>query len=144
MLEIARSKGLRRTLLADALHLPFRDGEFDCLTVAFGLRNMEDWGAALQELARVLSPGGHLLVLDFSLPSPPLRGLYRWYLHQGLPRLAAALTGEKGAYQYLGASIEEFPRGKAMLQLFEANGFTDPRARPMTAGIVTMYTGTKA
>ncbi len=108
MLERARRKGLRRTVVADALALPFDAGSFDCVTVAFGLRNMADWGAALREIARVLVPAGHLLVLDFSLPRGALRPLYRAYLHRVLPLIAAAVTGQKNAYDYLGASIETF------------------------------------
>ena len=73
MLAQARAKGLIRTVVADALDLPFPDKHFDVVTVAFGLRNMADWAAALVEMARVLAPGGHLLVLDFSLPRAGLR-----------------------------------------------------------------------
>ena len=114
MLEIARRKRIPLLVQADGLQLPFRDGMFDALTVAFGLRNMASWNAALQEMARVLRPGGVLLVMDFSLPEfPPLRRLYRLYLHHVLPRFAAAITGNKEAYEYLGSSIESFPRGRA-------------------------------
>ena len=73
MLEIARSKGIRETVLADALGLPFENGSFECVTVAFGLRNMAGWERALREMSRVLSVNGHLLVLDFSLPTGALR-----------------------------------------------------------------------
>src|SRR5947208_7907046 len=68
MLELAKSKGVRQTVVADAMRLPFVDSSFDCVTVAFGLRNMEDWGGALREMARVLRTNAHLLVLEFSLP----------------------------------------------------------------------------
>ncbi len=139
MLAVARAKGLSRTVVADALALPFADEMFDCVTVAFGLRNMADWGAALREIARVLAPGGHLLVLDFSLPAGPLRPLYRAYLHRILPLVAGAVTGERAAYDYLGASIEKFPSGAAMVALLEANGFREARARPLTGGIATLY-----
>ena len=73
MLSIAKQKGVRETVLADAMHLPFEAASFDCVTVAFGLRNMSDWSLALREMSRVLRPRGHLLVLDFSLPAGPLR-----------------------------------------------------------------------
>jgi len=140
MLQRARAKGLRRTVVADALHLPFPDRSFDAVTVAFGLRNMESWPAALREMARVLNPGGHLLILDFSLPAPPLRAPYRFYLHRILPLIAGIVTREKSAYQYLGASIEKFPAGPAMLSLLESTGFTSPTSHPLTAGIVSLYT----
>ena len=113
---------------------------FDCVTVAFGLRNMADWSAALREMARVLAPGGHLLVLDFSMPDGVLRPLYRAYLHRCLPLLAALVTGQRNAYEYLGASIEKFPSDGAMLALLEANGFRNAEAIPLTGGIATIYT----
>jgi demethylmenaquinone methyltransferase/2-methoxy-6-polyprenyl-1,4-benzoquinol methylase len=140
MLEIARQKGVSNTVLADALHLPFADGSFDGVTVAFGLRNMADWDRALAEMARVLRPGGHVLVLDFSIPTGALRPLYRVYLHQCLPSFASVVTGEKAAYDYLGGSIEKFPSGKAMLELIERNGFANAAAEPLTGGIATIYT----
>lgn len=144
MLAIAQAKGLHETVVADALDLPFPDCVFDCVTVAFGLRNMADWRAALQEMARVLVPQGHLLVLDFSIPRPPLLAFYRFYLHRCLPTLAAFLTGQKEAYDYLGASIEKFPSGELMLRLIESNGFANAKAQEMTNGVVTMYTAQKA
>lgn len=140
MLESARRKGLRQTMVADALALPFPAASFDAVTVAFGLRNMSDWGAALIEMARVLAPAGHLLVLDFSLPQGRLRPVYRFYLHRCLPWLAGLVTGEKQAYSYLGASIEKFPSGSEMCALVEASGFSDGHAQPLSGGIVTIYT----
>jgi demethylmenaquinone methyltransferase/2-methoxy-6-polyprenyl-1,4-benzoquinol methylase len=144
MLAIAERKGVKKLWLADALNLPFPDATFDCVTVAFGLRNMADWGAALREMARVLSPNGHLLVLDFSVPSGALRSAYRFYLHRCLPTLAALITGQKDAYDYLGASIEKFPSGQAMTSLMQQNGFRDAEAMPLTGGIATIYTAARA
>jgi len=144
MLSVARRKGVRETVLADALRLPFEAESFDCVTVAFGLRNMSDWNLALREMARVLSPGGHLLVLDFSLPAGALRPAYRFYLHRCLPGLASIVTGQKTAYDYLGGSIEKFPSGNEMLSLIEKNGFAMASAQPLTGGIATIYTARKA
>jgi demethylmenaquinone methyltransferase/2-methoxy-6-polyprenyl-1,4-benzoquinol methylase len=144
MLAVARGKGVRETVWADALQLPFETESFDCVTVAFGLRNMADWGQALREMARVLRPGGHLLVLDFSLPAGWLRPLYRFYLHRCLPILASLVTGQKAAYDYLGGSIEEFPSGDEMVRLIEANGFAAASAQALTGGIATIYTAQKA
>jgi demethylmenaquinone methyltransferase / 2-methoxy-6-polyprenyl-1,4-benzoquinol methylase len=110
------------------------------VTIAFGLRNMESWPDALAEMHRVLAPGGHLLVLDFSVPPPPLRYLYRPYLHYILPRLAAVLTRERAAYDYLGDSIEKFPQGEAMCALIQSAGFAEAHCTPLTGGIVSMYT----
>jgi len=144
MLEIANRKGLRQTIVANAMKLPCADSSFDCITVAFGLRNMENCGAALREMARILRKGGRLLILEFSLPRfSILRAAYRFYLHRFLPILGSLLTRHKEAYAYLGESIEEFPRGEAMVRLLEANGFRNAAARPLSSGIVTIYTAKK-
>jgi demethylmenaquinone methyltransferase/2-methoxy-6-polyprenyl-1,4-benzoquinol methylase len=144
MLEIARAKGVANTVAADALQLPFESGSFDCVTVAFGLRNMADWDRALREMRRVLRSGGHLLVLDFSIPTGALRPAYRFYLHRCLPLLASIVTGQKAAYDYLGGSIEKFPSGSAMIELIERNEFANATAEPVTGGIATIYTAAKA
>ena len=143
MLRVAQRKGLQPLVTADGLHLPFADASFDALTIAFGLRNMESWPAGLAEMHRVLAPGGHVLILDFSLPPPPLRWIYRPYLHHALPRIASFLTGEKSAYDYLGESIEQFPRGEAMCALLGEAGFKEPAGKPLSAGIVSLYTAAR-
>ena len=144
MLAIAKRKGVRQTMLADAMRLPFDNVSVDCVTVAFGLRNMEDYGGALREMARVLKPHGHLLVLEFSLPRMSiLRAVYRIYLHRCLPLLGSFLTKKKSAYDYLGDSIEQFPNGHAMLRLMESSGLNHASAEPLTGGIVTIYTAEK-
>jgi demethylmenaquinone methyltransferase / 2-methoxy-6-polyprenyl-1,4-benzoquinol methylase len=144
MLEVARRLGSRRLVQADALALPFKDAEFDAVTVAFGLRNMASWDGALREMTRVLVPGGHLLVLDFSVPPPPLRTFYRPYLHHVLPRLASWITGEKDAYQYLAESIEAFPSGEALCGLMAGAGLIQTRSLPLSGGVVSLYTGCRA
>jgi demethylmenaquinone methyltransferase/2-methoxy-6-polyprenyl-1,4-benzoquinol methylase len=139
MLARARAKGFGRTILADAMQLPFASASVDCVTIAFGLRNLPDYGGGLREMQRVLKPGGHLLVLEFSLPrAPMLRAIYRFYLHRCLPRIGSLLTGERSAYQYLGDSIEQFPGADAMLHLLEQSGFREARAEPLSGGIVTI------
>lgn len=143
MLAIARGKGVRRTVVADALELPFPPNSFDCVTVAFGLRNMADWNRALREMQRVLAAAGHLLVLDFSLPRTPWKGIYRAYLHHVLPRFASILTRQKHAYDYLGGSIEAFPSGAKMQQMIGSCGFEDVTAETLSAGIATIYTAKK-
>ncbi len=140
MLLVAQRKNLGHLVVADGLRLPFADAAFDVLTVAFGLRNMESWPGALAEMARVLRPGGHLLVLDFAVPPAPLRWAYRPYLHYVLPRLAALLTGEKSAYDYLGDSIEKFPCGPAMCALIGEAGFAEAKGERLSGGIVSLYT----
>jgi demethylmenaquinone methyltransferase/2-methoxy-6-polyprenyl-1,4-benzoquinol methylase len=141
MLELAQGKGVRQTMLADAMKLPFPDDSFDCVTIAFGLRNMENWKGALAEMSRVLRRDGHLLVLEFSLPTISIvRTIYRFYLHRCLPLLGSFLTRKKSAYDYLGDSIEEFPSGCAMLDLIEGSGFRRATLQPLSYGIVTIYT----
>jgi demethylmenaquinone methyltransferase/2-methoxy-6-polyprenyl-1,4-benzoquinol methylase len=141
MLELAQRKGVRQTTLADAMKLPFPDDSFDCVTIAFGLRNMENWRGALAEMSRVLKRDGHLLVLEFSLPTISIvRTIYRFYLHRCLPMLGSFLTRRKSAYDYLGDSIEEFPSGCAMIDLIEASGFRHATLQPLSYGIVTIYT----
>ncbi len=140
MLLAAQRKGVARLVQADGMALPLPDAAFDAVTIAFGLRNMESLERALAEIARILRPGGHALVLDFSMPRAPLRGLYRFYLHRVLPRFARLLTGDRQAYEYLGASIEEFPAGTAMNAMIEAAGFADAKCEPLTGGVVSLYT----
>lgn len=142
MLDVARARSLPQAewLVADAMAMPFADAAFDVVTVAFGLRNMADWPAAIREMARVTKPGGHLLVLDFSLPTlPGFRGAYRFYLHKILPKLAGILTGQRQAYEYLSGTIERFPSGEAMLDLLRANGFRAGKAIPLSGGIASIY-----
>lgn len=141
MLAIAGGKGVRETLLADAMQLPFEEGSVDAVTIAFGLRNLPDWEGGLREMRRVLRPHGRLLVMEFSIPDMPAwRECYRLYLHHILPLIGGAIAREEDAYRYLGDSIERFPRGVAMLQLLERSGFREAKAEPLTGGIVTIYT----
>lgn len=140
MLDVAVRRGLTRVLEADALHLPLPGASFDAATVAFGLRNMADYAAALREFHRILRPGGHLLVLDFSMPEGLLTPPYRLYLHHVLPRIAGWLTGNSGAYDYLGDSIEAFPRGEAFCKLLGTAGFRMATSLPLSGGIASIYT----
>ena len=145
MLALARRKGVRHLVAGDAAQLPLANQSFDVVTIAFGLRNMRDWGEALGEMRRVLTSTGHLLILDFSLPRHPIwRLLHRFYLHRIMPFASALIADERKAYQYLGASIENFPSGAAMCDLIEANGFKNAVAEPLTGGIVTIYTAQSA
>lgn len=142
MLDVAAQRGFRAEQLvcADALNLPFADESFDVVTVAFGLRNMADYPRALAEMKRVLRPGGHLLILDFSLPRGVLRKPYRFYLHHILPRLAGWITRNPAAYQYLGDSIESFPQRQEMCSLLSQQGLINPTCTPLTGGIASIYT----
>lgn len=144
MLQEARKRGLQNLVVADAMNLPFADGTADVITVAFGLRNMASWADALQEMSRVLKPGGRLFVLDFSLPSwQPMRGLHLFYLRHIMPRIAGLLTSQRGAYEYLCGTIEKFPAGDAMCRLMRENGFQGAASRPLTFGIASLYHAVK-
>ncbi len=144
MLQHAAQRGVKRTMVADALALPFDSADFDMITVAFGLRNMADYPLALREMHRVLAAEGHLLILDFSIPTGCLRSLYRWYLHRILPHVAGWITREKDAYQYLGASIEQFPQGEAMAALLKDQGFATVRWQTFSFGVVSFYIAKKS
>jgi demethylmenaquinone methyltransferase/2-methoxy-6-polyprenyl-1,4-benzoquinol methylase len=140
MVERARRKGVQATV-ADAMQLSFPDASFDCVTIAFGLRNLPDFGAALREMARILKPNGHVLVLEFSIPTLPiLRPVYRFYLHRCLPLVGSLLTQQKEAYKYRVDSIEEFQSGHAMRKLLESSGFKNATIESLTGGIVTIHT----
>jgi demethylmenaquinone methyltransferase/2-methoxy-6-polyprenyl-1,4-benzoquinol methylase len=125
--------------LGDGLNLPVPAASFDAVTIAFGLRNMADRGRCLAEMRRVLRPGGRLFVLEFSQPSPWFQPIYRAYLRQVTPRLAAAVTGDRSAYDYLGDSIERFPDRAALTREIEAAGWSQVRSTPMTFGIVALH-----
>ena len=144
MLAHATEGGVKETKVEDAMNLSFEDNTFDVVTAAFGLRNMEDWQKALREMGRVIKPGGHLLVLDFSQPSGFLRKPYGLYLNRILPKVAGLLTGQGGAYQYLAGSIGEFPYGEKMIELFNNAEFQDCECRSLSGGIASIYTGLKA
>jgi demethylmenaquinone methyltransferase / 2-methoxy-6-polyprenyl-1,4-benzoquinol methylase len=130
---------------ADALHLPFPDESFQIVSVAFGLRNVSDADAGLREMARVCRCGGNLVVLEFSLPkSRFFAALYNWYFRRLLPRIGQALArNSQEAYNYLPASVGQFPQGEALADRFRAAGLKEVRFFPFTFGIATLYVGKK-
>ena len=130
-------------LQGDAMALPLPDAAFDALTISFGQRNVADRHKALTEMHRVLRPGGTLFVLEFSQPYRWFAPLYYFYLRRILPRFAALVTGDKGAYDYLGGSISQFPARPAMSAEILRAGFAEVRARPMTFGIVALHEARK-
>jgi len=132
-------------LEADALRLPFADGAFDAVTVAFGVRNLVDLDAGLREMARVLRPGGTLVVLEFSTPSGPvLSRLYRWYLHRWLPRFGDTVSGESGPYGYLARTIAGFPDPASLAGRIRDAGFAGCEWTTATGGIVALHRAMKA
>tara|TARA_B100001094_G_scaffold150691_1_gene145813 strand:+ start:72 stop:752 length:681 start_codon:yes stop_codon:yes gene_type:complete len=143
MLEIAESRGLK-TVLADAMSLPFNDQDFDLISVGFGLRNMADWSDALHEMKRVLKTNGYIVILDFSLPDNKFRrALYCIYLNKILPFIAGVITRKRAAYKYLAKTIEEFPSGKSMCDFIEGNGFNEAKCYPLSFGIASIYIARK-
>ena len=126
--------------LADAQCLPFRDTSFDCVSVAFGLRNVDCLPIALREMHRVLRPGGVALVLEFGQPQGVLLGpLYRGYARHILPRLGGWVSGHRDAYTYLPRTAAVFPSGPRFVHEMMAQNFTHIQARPLTGGIVYLY-----
>lgn len=128
----------------DACSLGLRDNSFDAVTMAFGIRNVPDVGAALREIRRVLKPEGRALILEFSLPKSPLfRPAYLFYFRHILPRIGGAISGDATAYRYLNTTVESFPYGEAFARLMLDAGFQNVKAMPMTFGIATLYLGDK-
>lgn len=127
----------------DGLNLPCEDNSFDAATISFGLRNMADRHKCLTELHRVLRPGGHLWVLEFSQPYGWLRPFYYFYLRNLLPLIAAVVTGDKSAYDYLCGSIEEFPTHEGIADEMKTAGFAIASIDQLTGGIVALHGGQK-
>ena len=128
----------------DAMRLPARDQSVDALTMAFGIRNVEDSLAACREMVRVLRPGGRLALLEFTVPSAPVvSSLYLWYLHHVLPRIGRAVSRHDAAYGYLPASIDAFASPGDFVKTLRHAGFVDISAVRMTFGSVCLYTASR-
>jgi demethylmenaquinone methyltransferase/2-methoxy-6-polyprenyl-1,4-benzoquinol methylase len=144
MMREAQRRLVPCLVAADGMALPFQSAAFDAVTVAFGLRNMASWPRALDEMNRVLRPGGRLYILDFSIPAfPGVRQAYLFYLKQIMPRIAGWITGQREAYEYLCGSIERFPSGRAMEKLVTDNGFATCETKHLTLGIASLYIAQK-
>lgn len=129
----------------DALALPLPDRSADILSIAFGIRNVANWQAAIDEFARVLKPGGRLIILEFSLPTNPLmRALYNFYFKKIMPHTATLISGDKsGAYKYLPQSVNTFISREAMQNKMKSAGFKEILAKPLTFGICVCYRGVR-
>jgi demethylmenaquinone methyltransferase/2-methoxy-6-polyprenyl-1,4-benzoquinol methylase len=128
---------------ADALCLPFPDAHFDVVTSAFGFRNLADYDAGLCEIFRILRPGGECGILDFGEPRGVMGALYRIYFKQVLPRVGTLISGVRGPYAYLPASVERFPAPAEMLARMKNAGFSEVSWIPYTFGIAGLYHGAK-
>jgi demethylmenaquinone methyltransferase/2-methoxy-6-polyprenyl-1,4-benzoquinol methylase len=128
----------------DATEIPLPANVVDGATIAFGIRNVARPEAACRELLRTLKPGGRLAILEFGLPVvPAVRPLYLWYFRNVLPRIGRAVSRHDAAYSYLPASVGAFPWGEAFANLLRGEGFNNVKSRPLSLGIVYLYTATK-
>jgi demethylmenaquinone methyltransferase/2-methoxy-6-polyprenyl-1,4-benzoquinol methylase len=142
-----RGHGLERRvhlIRGDAMGLPVADGSVDAVTIAFGIRNVQRPEAACAELFRSLRPGGRLAILEFGLPVvPAVRPLYRWYFNHVLPRIGRAVSRHQMAYDYLPQSVGSFPWGDGFARMLRDAGFSQVRARPLSLGIVYLYSAAR-
>lgn len=146
MLERGRDRLLDRGLTlpaaqCDAERLPFPPGYFDCVTVGFGLRNMTRKDVALGEMARVLKPGGRLVVLEFSKVWKPLEPAYDWYSFKVLPWLGDKVAGDADAYRYLAESIRQHPDQATLAEMLRAVGLAEVEVFNLAAGVVAVHRG---
>jgi demethylmenaquinone methyltransferase/2-methoxy-6-polyprenyl-1,4-benzoquinol methylase len=149
MLGVGRDKLIDRGLSpplaqCDAQKLPFRDDTFDCVSVAFGLRNMTRKEEALAEMTRVARPGGRVLVLEFSRPWKPLEGAYDAYSFNVLPKLGRFIARDESAYRYLAESIRMHPDQETLKGMMEAAGLARVEYFNLAAGVVALHRGWKA
>lgn len=148
MLDLARAKGDREALLvrfeeADSMRLPYEDASFDVASIAFGIRNVDDPAQGISEMARVVRPGGSVVVLEFGQPGGPVFGpLYRFYSGRVLPRVGGWVSGKRGAYEYLHRTSSQFPAGTRFVDLMLGTGrFASVRAHALTGGVAQVYVG---
>ena len=152
MLEVGRQRledrGITGNIsysLANAEQLPFDDGEFDAVTIAFGLRNVTDKDAALREMFRVLRPGGKALILEFSQVQPELlKKMYDGYSFGILPVLGKLVAGDEDSYRYLAESIRQHPPQEELAEMMRGAGFEEVRFRNLTGGVVAIHSGIHA
>lgn len=149
MLDIAFDKNAKNQtaipyIEADGMNLSFADNTFDAVTIAFGLRNFSNWQDGLIELHRILKKGGKLAILEFSAPVVPgFKQIFNLYFTQILPRIGGAVSGSRGAYEYLPDSVQRFPDQKGLAKMMEETGFSDVEYKNLTGGIAALHTGTK-
>lgn len=149
MLAIAAEKNPKNELQipyleADGMNLSFENETFDAVTIAFGLRNFSNWQEGLKELHRILKKGGKIAILEFSSPIVPgFRQAFQFYFSNVLPRIGGAVSGSRGAYEYLPDSVSRFPNQKGLAKMMEEVGFTDVEYKNLTGGIAALHLGTK-
>lgn len=145
--EKVKEEGLQNVIsfqYEDCMQLSFPDGSFDAVTSSYGVRNFQNLDKGLQEMQRVLRPGGHLLIVELTPPpSFPMKQLFWLYAHVVMPLLGRLISHDDSAYTYLPASMEAFPQPEQMEGILRKAGFTEVRWRRFTFGISTMYLATK-
>jgi demethylmenaquinone methyltransferase/2-methoxy-6-polyprenyl-1,4-benzoquinol methylase len=142
--EKIKTRQVRRAFLAegDALRLPFADRSFDVVTIAFGLRNLENVEGGLAEILRVLKPGGSAAALEFSRPVIPVfRQAFEFYFHNILPHIGSLVSGSGGAYRYLPASVRAFPDQKRLVEIMREVGYANARYHNLTGGVAALHIG---
>ena len=150
MLAVAKDKNPKNNLSipyleADGMNLAFADNSFDAVTIAFGLRNFSNWKDGLVELHRILKKGGKLAVLEFSTPIlPGFKQIFNLYFTQVLPRIGGAVSGSRGAYEYLPDSVSRFPDQKGLAEMMREVGFESVEYKNLTGGIAAIHTGIKS
>ena len=132
-----------RWIEADALQLPFASGQFQLVTAAFGFRNLANYDRGLEEIHRVLAPGGEVGILDFGEPKGIIGKVYRLYFRRVLPAIGTMISGVRGPYAYLPASVLRFPPPAEMLERMRSAGFREASWTPYTFGIAGLYRGRK-
>jgi demethylmenaquinone methyltransferase/2-methoxy-6-polyprenyl-1,4-benzoquinol methylase len=146
MLEVARKKAIRvrrkcPLCAADAMNLPFADASVDAVTVAFGIRNFETLDLGLRELARVVRPGGRVVILEFSRPRGTMAPLLGWWVRSVPPWVGRLISGDGEAYTYLPVTVGSFPDGAALAARIECAGFESVTVTPLTGGVASLYEG---
>jgi demethylmenaquinone methyltransferase/2-methoxy-6-polyprenyl-1,4-benzoquinol methylase len=142
----AAAKGLEvEWAVADAMHLPYDDNTFDVASISFGIRNVDDPVVCLREMARVVRPGGRVVVVEFGQPRGLFGALYRFYSFQVMPLVGGLMSGNRQAYSYLPRTSAAFPAGDDFLSLMDrSGGFSQCVGHPQTMGITWIYVGTVA
>jgi demethylmenaquinone methyltransferase/2-methoxy-6-polyprenyl-1,4-benzoquinol methylase len=145
VLSVNKTRALPiRTVEADSMATPFAGNSFNAITVAFGLRNLEDPRRGLAEMQRVLKPQGVLAVLEFSQPViPVMREAFQFYFHRILPRIGAWISGQRTAYTYLPDSVSRFPAQKELASIMRSVGFREVGYRNLSGGIAALHWGIK-
>ena len=151
MVEVGRVKVAKRGLseqielgIADAENLPYGEGEFDAVTVGFGVRNFSNKEQGLSEMARVLRSGGVVVILEFSRPNNKIFApIFRFYFHKVMPVVGGWISGDRAAYDYLPASVDKFPSPERFIEMMREAGLQECRAKRLTFGVAYIYIGVK-